>query len=94
MSSPPILEQNLQRLLARSYVRIDPGDLEHAVQTLAPLADEKVMPLVAVYNDAGAVSIEAARKEKKPEERIEHQSSILHLLIWRRGRAALTLSSG
>jgi TolB-like protein len=45
------------------------GDLEHAVQTLVPLADEKVMPLVAVYNDAGAVSIEAARKEKKPEER-------------------------
>jgi tetratricopeptide (TPR) repeat protein len=45
------------------------ADLEHAVQTLVPLADEKVMPLVAVYNDAGAVSIEAARKEKKPEER-------------------------
>jgi tetratricopeptide (TPR) repeat protein len=45
------------------------GDLEHAVATLVPLADEKVMPLVAVYNDAGAVSIEAARKEKKPEER-------------------------
>lgn len=45
------------------------GDLEHAAQTLVPLADEKVMPLVAVYNDAGAISIEAARKEKKPEER-------------------------
>ena len=45
------------------------GDLEHAVTTLVPLADEKVMPLVAVYNDAGAVSIEAARKEKRPEER-------------------------
>src|SRR5436190_247225 len=45
------------------------GDLAHAEQTLVPLADEKVMPLVAVYNDAGAVSIEAARREKKPEER-------------------------
>src|SRR5207237_9055400 len=45
------------------------GDLGHAEQTLVPLADEKVMPLVAVYNDAGAVSIEEARKEKKPEER-------------------------
>jgi tetratricopeptide (TPR) repeat protein len=33
------------------------------------LADEKVMPLVAVYNNAGALSIEAARAEKKPEER-------------------------
>ena len=37
--------------------------------TLVPLADEKVMPLVAVYNNAGAFSVEAARNEKKPEER-------------------------
>jgi tetratricopeptide (TPR) repeat protein len=45
------------------------GDLAHAVGTLAPLADEKAMPLVGVYNNAGAVSVEAARSEKKPEER-------------------------
>src|SRR5436190_2991866 len=45
------------------------GDLAHALATLVPLADEKVMPLVGVYNNAGAVSIEAARAEKKPEER-------------------------
>jgi tetratricopeptide (TPR) repeat protein len=45
------------------------GDLTHALATLVPLADEKVMPLVGVYNNAGAVSIEAARNEKKPEER-------------------------
>jgi len=45
------------------------GDLAHAVSTLTPLADEKAMPLVGVYNNAGAVSIEAARNEKKPEER-------------------------
>ena len=45
------------------------GDLTHALATLVPLADEKVMPLVGVYNNAGAVSIEAARAEKKPEER-------------------------
>ena len=45
------------------------GDLTHAVSTLAPLADEKAMPLVGVYNNAGAVSVEAARNEKKPEER-------------------------
>lgn len=44
------------------------GDLAHALATLVPLADEKVMPLVAVYNNAGAASIEAARTEKKPEE--------------------------
>jgi tetratricopeptide (TPR) repeat protein len=45
------------------------GDLAHAVTTLAPLADERAMPLVGVYNNAGAASIEAARNEKKPEER-------------------------
>jgi len=45
------------------------GDIQHALATLVPLADEKVMPLVGVYNNAGAVSIEAARNEKKPEER-------------------------
>ncbi len=45
------------------------GDLAHAVTTLVPLADERAMPLVGVYNNAGAASIEAARNEKKPEER-------------------------
>ena len=45
------------------------GDLPHALATFVPLADEKVMPLVGVYNNAGAVSVEAARDEKKPEER-------------------------
>src|SRR5882724_4499997 len=45
------------------------GDLQNALATLVPLADEKVMPLVGVYNNAGAVSVEAARDEKKPEER-------------------------
>ncbi|PYS79683.1 MAG: hypothetical protein DMF70_12600 [Acidobacteria bacterium] len=45
------------------------GDLPHALNALVPLADEKAMPLVGVYNNAGAVSVEAARAEKKPEER-------------------------
>ena len=45
------------------------GDIAHAMSTFVPLADEKVMPLVGVYNNAGAVSVEAARDEKKPEER-------------------------
>jgi tetratricopeptide (TPR) repeat protein len=45
------------------------GDVQHALSALVPLADEKVMPLVGVYNNAGAVSVEAARNEKKPEER-------------------------
>src|SRR5215510_13879026 len=45
------------------------ADIARALATLVPLADEKVMPLVAVYNNAGALSVEAARNEKKAEER-------------------------
>ena len=45
------------------------GDDKKALEILVPLADEKVMPLVAVYNNAGAVSIAAAKAEKKPEEK-------------------------
>jgi tetratricopeptide (TPR) repeat protein len=45
------------------------ADIPHALAILVPLADEKVMPLVGVYNNAGAVSVEAAREEKKPEEK-------------------------
>jgi len=43
------------------------GDLQHALAAIVPLATE--MPLVGVYNNAGAVSLEAARVEKKPEDR-------------------------
>ena len=45
------------------------ADIAHALTTLVPLADEKVMPLVAVYNNAGALSVEAARNEKNADER-------------------------
>jgi tetratricopeptide (TPR) repeat protein len=45
------------------------GDIPNALSTFVPLADERAMPLVGVYNNAGAVSVEAARVEKKPEER-------------------------
>ncbi|MDX6530145.1 MAG: hypothetical protein QOH41_2435 [Blastocatellia bacterium] len=45
------------------------GDISKSLATLVPLADEKVMPLVGVYNNAGAVSVAAARDEKKPEEK-------------------------
>src|SRR5260370_18493686 len=51
-----------------SYWKV--GDLPHALDALVPLADEKAMPLVGVYNNAGAVSVEAARVERKPEERV------------------------
>lgn len=45
------------------------SEIKKALDILVPLADEKVMPLVAVYNNAGAVSAEVARSEKKPEEK-------------------------
>ncbi|MGH8515069.1 MAG: tetratricopeptide repeat protein, partial [Gammaproteobacteria bacterium] len=45
------------------------GEDKKALELLVPLADEKVMPLVAVYNNAGSVSIAAAKAEKKPEEK-------------------------
>lgn len=45
------------------------GEDKKALEILVPLADEKVMPLVAVYNNAGAFSIAAAKAEKKPEEK-------------------------
>jgi tetratricopeptide (TPR) repeat protein len=56
------------------------GDIKKALELLVPLADERVMPLVAVYNNAGAVSIEAARAEKKPEERTRLLSQAITLL--------------
>jgi tetratricopeptide (TPR) repeat protein len=56
------------------------GDIQHSMATLVPLADEKVMPLVAVYNNAGAVTIEAARTEKKPEERARLLAQSIALL--------------
>jgi tetratricopeptide (TPR) repeat protein len=43
------------------------SDLGSALSVLAPLTSE--MPLTGVYNNAGAISIQAARDEKKPEER-------------------------
>lgn len=56
------------------------GDVKKALEVLLPLADEKVMPLVAVYNNAGAISIEAARAEKKPEEKTRLLSQAITLL--------------
>ncbi len=56
------------------------GDITNALGTLVPLADERVMPLVGVYNNAGAVSVEAARGEKKPEERTRLLGQAITLL--------------
>jgi len=56
------------------------GDVANALATLVPLADERVMPLVGVYNNAGAVSVAAARAETKPEERTRLLSQAITLL--------------
>lgn len=43
------------------------GDLGHALASLVPLSSD--MPLIGVYNNAGAVAVQAARDEKKDQER-------------------------
>jgi predicted Zn-dependent protease len=43
------------------------GDFGHALASLVPLASD--MPLIGVYNNAGAVAILAARDEKKEPDR-------------------------
>ncbi|MDQ5846624.1 MAG: tetratricopeptide repeat protein [Acidobacteriota bacterium] len=43
------------------------GDLGHALAALVPLASD--VPLIGIYNNAGAVAVQAAREEKKDEER-------------------------
>src|SRR3989442_78543 len=43
------------------------GDFGHALASLVPLASD--MPLIGVYNNAGAVAVQAARDQKKDQER-------------------------
>ncbi|HKZ02709.1 MAG TPA: tetratricopeptide repeat protein [Pyrinomonadaceae bacterium] len=43
------------------------GDIGHALASLVPLSAD--MPLIGVYNNAGAVAIQGSRQEKKEEER-------------------------
>ncbi len=43
------------------------GDHGHALASLVPLSAD--MPLVGIYNNAGAVAVQASREEKKDEER-------------------------
>jgi tetratricopeptide (TPR) repeat protein len=43
------------------------GDLGHALAALIPLSTD--VPLIGIYNNAGAVAIQAAREEKRDDER-------------------------
>lgn len=47
------------------YVRTD--DLGRALAALVPLASD--VPLIGIYNNAGAVALQASREEKKDEEK-------------------------
>jgi tetratricopeptide (TPR) repeat protein len=54
------------------------GDLSHALAALVPLSTD--MPLVGVYNNAGAVALQAAVAEKKADERTKLLSQGINLL--------------
>ncbi|MBA2526152.1 MAG: tetratricopeptide repeat protein [Pyrinomonadaceae bacterium] len=43
------------------------GDMGHALASLVPLSAD--MPLIGIYNNAGAVAVQASREEKKDAER-------------------------
>lgn len=58
------------------------NDLSHALAALMPLTSEadSGMRLTSIYNNAGAISLLAAREEKKPEERANLLTQALSLL--------------
>ena len=43
------------------------GELGHALAALVPLSSD--VPLIGIYNNAGAMAVQASREEKKDEER-------------------------
>lgn len=43
------------------------GDFGHALAALVPLSSD--VPLIGIYNNAGAVAVQASREEKKDEEK-------------------------
>lgn len=50
---------------ALGYTKL--GDLGHALATIVPLSSD--VPLIGIYNNAGAIALQAAREEKKDDER-------------------------
>jgi Putative Zn-dependent protease, contains TPR repeats len=54
------------------------NDYSRALAALVPLAAD--MPLTGIYNNAGAISVQAARAEKKPEERTRLLNQAVTLL--------------
>ncbi len=50
---------------ALGYAKL--GDLGHALAAIVPLSSD--VPLIGIYNNAGAIAVQASREEKKDEER-------------------------
>jgi tetratricopeptide (TPR) repeat protein len=50
---------------ALGYTKL--GDLGHALAAIVPLSSD--VPLIGIYNNAGAIALQASREEKKDEER-------------------------
>jgi tetratricopeptide (TPR) repeat protein len=50
---------------ALGYAKL--GDLGHALAAIVPLSSD--VPLIGIYNNAGAIAVQAAREEKKDDER-------------------------
>jgi len=50
---------------ALGYAKL--GDLGHALAAIVPLSSD--VPLIGVYNNAGAIALQASREEKKDDER-------------------------
>jgi tetratricopeptide (TPR) repeat protein len=61
---------------ALGYAKL--GDLGHALAAIVPLSAD--VPLIGIYNNAGAIAVQASREEKKEDERarlLEQGSSFL-----------------
>ena len=50
---------------ALGYAKL--GDLGHALAAIVPLSAD--VPLIGIYNNAGAIAVQASRQEKKEDER-------------------------
>ena len=50
---------------ALGYAKL--GDLGHALAAIVPLSSD--VPLIGIYNNAGAIAVQASREEKKEDER-------------------------
>jgi tetratricopeptide (TPR) repeat protein len=50
---------------ALGYAKL--GDLGHALAAIVPLSSD--VPLIGIYNNAGAIAVQASREEKKDDER-------------------------